>query len=276
MKSVMNRILIPTDYSPTAKRAAQYGLSLAKNLGSEVFVLHSFGLPVVGMAESIAIADDIRHNEGKKLDEYIGELKAEYGDVKIHGILEFGAAVEVIKHAVDSKQIDLIVMGTKGETDAANTIFGSVASHVLSQIKQPVLIVPKGHRSYSINEIMYATDFHFTNDLGTVLAPFMQLVKEYTPFVHVVKFSPVLAGQHVKNVEEMKLIELLRETKNTFHYVEADNVEEALFEFSERHHCDMMVMVTRHYTLWEKIVHRSLTKKIAMHGNLPLLVLHES
>lgn len=277
MKNQMiKRILIPTDYSANAKRSAQIGVLFAKEINAEVFIFHGFGLQTIGVAESIAIVDQIKHDEGKKLDRYVNELKTEYGEVKIHGILEFGSAVDCIQRIVEDKKIDLIIMGTKGETDATNTLLGSVATHVVNNVKCPVLIIPKGHRAYNINEVLFATDFHFTNNIATYLAPFLSIVEEYQPYVHIVQFnSERLSGTHVKSVEELKLKGLLREAKHSFHYVEAEDTEAALFEFAEKHHCDLIVMVTHHYTLWEHIFHRSLTKKIALHSEIPLLVLHE-
>lgn len=275
-RPVIQKILVPVDYSPTAKRAAQMAASLAKELGAELFLFHSFGLPVVGIAESIVIADDIKHNEGKKLNRYLTELKSEYADVKIHGILEFGTAVDWIQRTVDDKKIDLIVMGTKGNTDSANAVLGSVASHVINTVKCPVLVIPKGHRSYNISEVVFASDFHFTNNVASYLSPLLTLVDVFQPYVHLVHFNAQRpSGSHIKNIEELKLTGLLKDSKHTFHYVEAVNTEEALFEFAEKHHCDLLVAVTRHYSMWERIFHRSLTKKLVLHSEIPVLILHE-
>lgn len=108
------------------------------------------------------------------------------------------------------------------------------------------------------------------------MAPFLSILNEYQPYVHVVHFnSERVNGTHLKSIEEIKLKEVLRDTKHSFHYVEAEDTEQALFEFAQKHHCDLIVMVTHHYTLWERIFHHSLTKKVALHTEIPLLVLHE-
>lgn len=275
-KPVIKRILVPVDYSANAKRAAHMAASLAKEIDAEVYVFHSFGLPVIGIAESIVIADDIKHNEGKKLNQYIQELHTEFGDLKIHGVLEFGSAVDWIQRVVEDKKIDLIVMGTKGNTDASNAVLGSVASHVVNNVKCAVLVIPKGHRSYAINEIVFASDFHFTNNSANYLMPLLSIVEEFQPFVHLVHFSAEKpTGSHAKNIEELKLSGLFKDSKHSFHYVEAADTETALFEFAEKQHCDLIVAVTRHYTIWERIFHRSLTKKLALHSEIPVLILHE-
>jgi len=272
----IERILIPTDYSVNAKRATRMGVSLAKEIGADVFLFHSYNVATINVAENVIIMEDLRQLEEARLIDAIAEMKKEYGDVNIQSILEFGPVADWIDRVVDDKKIDLIVMGTKGETDALNRIFGSVATHVINNVACPVLIIPIGHRSHNISEVLFATDFHFTNDAANYLSPFLQLATEFDPYIHVVQFKSELgSGTHVKNIEELKLTGLLKDTKHAYHYLEADNSEQALFEFAEKSHCDLIVMVTRNYTLWERIFHRSLTKKIALHSEIPVLILHE-
>jgi len=273
----IERILIPTDYSANAQRATRMGISLAKEIGADVFLFHSYNIAAINFAENVIIMEDLKTIENARLNEVVAEMKKEYGDVNIQFILEFGPVADWMKTVVDDKKIDLIVMGTKGETDALNKVFGSVATHVVNNIVCPVLIIPSTHRSYTISEVLFATDFHFTNDVATYLSPFLQLAHDFDPFIHVVQFKSDLGpGPHVKNIEELKLTGLLKDTKHSYHYLETDNTEEALFEFVEKRHCDLIVMVTRNYTLWEKIFHRSFTKKIALHSEIPVLILHES
>ena len=94
--------------------------------------------------------------------------------------------------------------------------------------------------------------------------------------MHIVQFTTELSPEkHAINSEELKYKELFRNTKHSFHYVETEDVEVGLFQFAEKHHCDLIVMVTRHYNFWERLMHRSLTQKIALHTELPLLILHE-
>ncbi|MBL7899495.1 MAG: universal stress protein [Crocinitomicaceae bacterium] len=276
MKPVIKNILVPTDYSATALRAAKIAATIAKETEAELYVMHSYGLPVVGVAESIVIADDIKHTEGKKLNQFINDLHTEFGRIKIHGILEFGTAADWIQRKSEDHKIDLVVMGTKGDTDNANSIFGSVTSHVINNLKCPVLVVPKGIRSFNVREVLFATDFHFTDNAADYLKPFLALANHYEPFIHVAQFTANKpAGAHLKNIEELKLTGLLKDTKHSFHYVEGADTEKALFSFAEKYHCDLIVSVTRHYSLWEKIFHHSLTKELVLHSEIPVLVLHE-
>lgn len=47
----ISRILCPVDFSETSKRAFEYGLALAGQLGAELDVIHVFQLPAYTLAE---------------------------------------------------------------------------------------------------------------------------------------------------------------------------------------------------------------------------------
>lgn len=276
MKPTIQKILVPTDYSANAKRSGQLAAMLAKSIGAELIMYHTYHLPVVGVAESIVIVEREQNDQLEKMQEYVEELKIEYGEIKVSGLVDFGSATDCISNFVSKNKIDLIIMGTKGETDSSNVLFGSVATHVMNNVKCPVLIIPKGSRAYNISEVLFATDYHYTNDTLKFLSPFMALMQEYEPFIHIVSIKPDQVEQnHSRNVEETKLKEIMKNFKTSYHYIESPDTENELFHFAEKNHCDLIVMVTKHYSLWERIFHRSLTKQIAMHSEIPILVLHE-
>lgn len=275
MKNSIKRILVPTDYSPNAKRSAQLATMLAKSIDSELVLYHTYMLPVVGVAESVVIINKEQDEQKEKMQAYVDEIRTEYGDVNVKGEVDFGSATDCISMFVEKNNVDLIVMGTKGETDTANVIFGSVASHIINHVQCPVLIIPKGSRMYTISEVLFATDFHYTNDTLQFLNPFLTLLDEYEPFLHVVSIHPENVNAHLHKVEEVKLKEIFKKYKSTYHFIESNETENELFNFAEKNHCDLIVLVTRHYSIWEKIFHRSLTKKMALLSEIPLLILHE-
>lgn len=277
INSLISCILVPIDYSPVSRQAAHAAAYLAKQLGADLFILHTYSLPVVGLAEGIVIADEIRQAQDKKLADFVEEFRTEYPQVSVRGELQFGGAADWIVTKAEELTIDFIVMGTQGASDGFNSFFGSITSHIIGRVKCPVLIIPKGCHLRTINEVIFASDFHPTNDMAVYLKPLISLIEEFDPFVHVVHFghqqeTPLTAAE----IESAKLHELFKETKYSFHTLEADFPEEALFAFAEKYHGDLIVAVTRHYSLWERIFHRSFTKNIALHTTTPLLILHEN
>ena len=57
-------------------------------------------------------------------------------------------------------------------------------------------------------------------------------------------------------------------------YLQAHNVGEAITQAAQRHHCDMIVMVTHGRSRWGELMLGSHTKAVLARSPVPLLVLH--
>ena len=54
------------------------------------------------------------------------------------------------------------------------------------------------------------------------------------------------------------------------------NIEKAILNYTDNHPTDLVVMVSNKGNLFYNLFHKSITKQIAMHTKLPLLVLHNN
>ena len=119
--AVYRRILIATDGSATADRAARKGYELAAELEAEV-VLVFVGHPATGTL----ITDDT-------VAVYAGEVSTE---VRV----EHGDPVERILASASERNCDLIVVGNKGMTGAKRFFLNAVPKGVFHQADRDVLI----------------------------------------------------------------------------------------------------------------------------------------
>jgi nucleotide-binding universal stress UspA family protein len=134
------RILIPTDGSEYSKVATAHGLALAKMAGSEVTALFviddgsylSLNVPIVSNLAQVL------EDEGNKALAYI-KNEGEKIKVKVKTLIERGPAAQVI--VKDTKDFDLVVMGTHGRSGFSKLVMGSVAEKVVKLSECPVLIV---------------------------------------------------------------------------------------------------------------------------------------
>ena len=139
----MKTIVIATDGSPTGSDAVSFGLGLAADRHSEVFVVHvvprfdvvptiAFGLPaarshVLGAAERSVLDDAVA-------------LSIESG-VGVQTKLLEGDVVDEIVAFADVVDADLIVLGSRGHGALASAALGSVSQGVLHEARRPVLVV---------------------------------------------------------------------------------------------------------------------------------------
>ncbi len=139
------KILLPTDGSKFAEKAAKHAIWIADSSGAEVIVLNVIetstlvGLPAEDLIVRIK---EILKEEGKKALENISNVLKESGrTVKLTPKTKEGSPADVILKTINEENIDLVVMGTSGKTGLDRFLLGSVAEKVVKSATCPVLVV---------------------------------------------------------------------------------------------------------------------------------------
>lgn len=138
----MKQILIATDGSPSAQEAVDVGLELAQEQGADVTFVHV--TPVEEIRGGRGGAHALTHRE--EIDESETALKdaaaaADAAGVSYEVERFSGETVETIVALADSKNADLIVLGSRGRSAIASAVLGSISLGVLKHASRPVLIV---------------------------------------------------------------------------------------------------------------------------------------
>lgn len=142
---MFDKILIPTDGSATAGKAARKGLELAKNLGSKVTFLHALENPLVaGYAAPEALPYSAQlYEDLKQAAEGILEDAKALGDK--HGVKVDTKLVENRRPADAIHDLeddyDLVILGTHGRRGVDRWMFGSVAEAAVRRSSQPYLLI---------------------------------------------------------------------------------------------------------------------------------------
>jgi nucleotide-binding universal stress UspA family protein len=137
-------ILVPHDFSPHADKALDTAIALAKRFGSKIHLLHAYHLPVtVATPEQVVIPRDfwasVRDAASAKLDAAREKVQGE--GIEAEGHLTEMAPAPAIKAAAEKLEVDVIVMGTRGNTGLKHVLLGSVAERTLRAAPCPVLTV---------------------------------------------------------------------------------------------------------------------------------------
>ena len=138
----MLRVLIPIDGSENSLRTVRFVIRKAP-LYKEPLELHLLNVqhPFPGTIRGVhELAERHHHDEGIKA--LAGARKAlDDAGLKYVYHISVGEAGEAIAHFVKDKNIEQIVMGTRGLGSVANMLLGSVANKVLHLVDVPVLLV---------------------------------------------------------------------------------------------------------------------------------------
>jgi nucleotide-binding universal stress UspA family protein len=136
------RILIAVDSGPIAAHAADGGVSLARELGGEVALLHAIDIASTygteaGVSQGQLMAEARR--EGKRLlAGYRQQLSLEPSTLEF--IVEGKPSDEIVK-AARQWPADVIVIGSRGLGGVQRALLGSVAEGVIRHAPCPVLVI---------------------------------------------------------------------------------------------------------------------------------------
>lgn len=138
----MLKVLIPVDGSDNSGRTAQYIINTAPKF-KEPLEIHLLNVqrPFPGTIRGVKEqAEQYHRSEGEKALEAVRKMLDGAG-IKYDYHISVGEAGEVIAHFCKERNIDHIVMGTRGAGAVASMLIGSVAQKVLHLVNVPVLLV---------------------------------------------------------------------------------------------------------------------------------------
>jgi len=144
MPSKFQKILVATDFSPSAERALEVGMEWALGLGARLHLVHAFDLSIPAAHPYALKAPDpfIREcwlQAPGRLEEAIQRGKGRGLDVD--SLLCEVPAAQAIAAEAEQAGCDLIVIGTRGNRGLKHILLGSVAEHTLRIAPCPVLVV---------------------------------------------------------------------------------------------------------------------------------------
>jgi universal stress protein A len=141
---VIQRILVPIDFSKNSRRALNHAIALAEKFGARITLLHATSPVVYPTEVGILVADQksIMARLQKKLMRLGHSLLPEKLRDKV--IVREGQAHDEITTLAKKLKTDLIVLTTHGHTGLARVLMGSTAERIVRHAPCPVLTVRAG------------------------------------------------------------------------------------------------------------------------------------
>jgi nucleotide-binding universal stress UspA family protein len=138
---MFRHVLVALDESAYSRTALPTAIEVAKKFGADLFVLHAAehdrGRAVVYSMESPAEATKLVVDAVKTAREAGVVAKGEVFDVAA------GHVAKAIIETAAAKEVDLIVMGSRGLSDVQGLLLGSV-THKVIQLAQVAVLVARG------------------------------------------------------------------------------------------------------------------------------------
>ena len=141
----LRKVLVPTDFSESARHALTYGISFAREYEAELTLLHVVENLTVGYASDlfpVPMAEVFQEISGYAKAE-LAKLAAEARkkDVAVvEQVVQGKPSAEIIRFAQET-EVDMIVLGTHGKGMLDQALFGSTTERVVRRAPCPVLTV---------------------------------------------------------------------------------------------------------------------------------------
>jgi len=139
----LKKILVPTDFSESARHALKYAASFAQEYESEITMLHVVEIVAVGYASDlfpVPMAEafqEISAYARSELTKLAAEIRGR-GIVVNEVVVQGKPATEILRVAKE-QTIDMIVLGTHGKGVLDQALFGSTTERVVRKAPCPVL-----------------------------------------------------------------------------------------------------------------------------------------
>lgn len=275
----MKRIIVPTDFSDTAKNAASYAVQLAGSISDASIILYNLTDKIAAGSDGSPLTED-KNDRLVVLNAALSNLKNELSSlaaVPIETVIEEGSSLtDNLQRYVRHHGIDLIVMGITGATRLEQIFMGSNALNVANLAVCPVIIVPPNAAFKPVSRVLFACDF---KDVASTIpfAPVQSVLDIFKPTVLVVNVD---ADHYVEVTEEHKsqraiLEERLKDYQPEFYFIRMYDFQDSISSFAADRNVDLILTIPRRHTFLSGLFKSSHTKKLAYHSHVPILAVHE-
>ncbi|MGB5007962.1 MAG: universal stress protein [Ferruginibacter sp.] len=278
----MKRILVPTDFSPTAEKAFRFAVNIAAKTGGTIILYHVY-TPLQSTFIDTELKREIQNKQTelillKRMQRIKKKVTAGITGITVSTVLGRTPVITNILGFAEQNQVDLLVMGTQGASGLKKTIIGSVASRIIENADIPVLLVPEKYEWNEPGQIVYATKYLEADRRAlTVLLPFAKLYDAETTVIHL--YDVYIADEaKVKNDFDTYAYTIQREFSEfrlAFKLLKTASVTGTMEKLYEQIDYDLVAMVRRKKTITERYFFESFTKNMAYVTNRLLFVIPE-
>lgn len=200
----------------------------------------------------------------------------EMGMSPMEVVAEVGDLPEKLKPAISKYNVDMVVMGIKGNSSYDDNFMGKNALDISRENSCPVMIVPPNAMFKGSGKIAVAVEYK--DVAGTVsVAPIKKWLDILAPEVH---FVYVATPGHEsltseQQGEKAKLEALFAGYNTTFSTVVNKNFNDGINQYIDDNDVDHVIVFPKKHSLFNSIFSNDHTRRLAYHSHVPVISIHE-
>lgn len=263
MKKI-RRILIPFNFSRTAKRALDYAVDYVGMDENQKIVL--------AYISDNKNLEKLREEFKTTEDKHQASLKQPIEWISASGIL-----TETLVKIQKTKNIDLILMGTFSSLGVWDDELSNTSKLVL-EAECPVLVVPFGLEKFRLKNIALVLgkeEIENTKVLDTLL----QVARKFNAKVHVLTIENKVESYGYSKIDEKNENALQYYLENFYSehiFIKNPDILEGILTYTSEKKIDMIAILPRNHTANSKSSEGQLTQMLTLHSKIPVLAIDKT
>ena len=270
----MKTIIIATDFSSVALNAATYTIKMAEAIGANMVLFNVYEIiPNYGEMIIDIDVDDLKKSAETQILKFKSDLfQQTNSDVNITTEVRLGVFKDELRIICERLNPYAVIMGSQGKTATEHFLMGSHAGKTINHFAWPIITVPSTVTFSAIKKIGIAYDFEEAID--------QDLIVDIKLFAQDFNASiDILNAAHEDEFDE-NLIFLSRMLEESFkpfiikyHFLASHETEEGILKFVDNNNVDLLIVMPKHHSLFQKLFHKNHTRQLVLHCHVPVMVL---
>lgn len=275
----MKRVIIPTDFSDNAWKAMCYAAMLYHDIPVKYIILNNYSIPYDGSEVGLPTNFGPMQEESEAgLEKILAAFKDldHHDETEFETISNYGPVHATIAKMEDEPESHVIVMGTRGANSLADHVLGTTTAGVMENINSPVVAVPLNANLTEPKQIALAVDDRGVDNLGEI-RPLTDLARKHGSTISIINIhQPAEEVVLEKDGPERFVIDhYLEGIDHKYYSIDGEFTEDKIMQFAHGMDIDLITLIHRERGFWKSLFHSSLTKRMAYHSDVPLLVLND-
>lgn len=270
----VKRILIPYDFSETADLSLDQAVYMAKLMHAEIFLLHIVETTTFPSFIAHALSGfekKVEETSNAKLQELADKLKEEHGIV-VHIITEVGKIYKRIVHTAKQAHIDLVMMGTHGESHGGYSV-GSNTLKVVQECPCPVVSMTRDSNTTGFKRIALPIDD--SPESRQKVNHAMELAMKFGATVHVIGLMKSGNEDYQRKfrikVEQVEDFLAGHGVHTEVSYQTGDDIAKSTLDACETIHADLLIIMTEQEPSLTGLLMGSYASKVVNRSKIPVM-----
>lgn len=266
-------ILLPTDFSANSKNAASYALQYFNGITCTFHLLH---IGPVTSDKFRTTPNSIPAPIQQQFDDFLSNLEtiAQEPGHSFQVYYENDYFIEAVRNKVFEKKIDLILMGTKGESNKAGAVIGKNTLDVIMKVKCPALAISENAIFKTKHEILFPTDYKIQYH-SKMLNTLFTLIKHSKASIKILElFTSEKEPSAEQIINRTLLYNSFDQEKPPVQTFYALKNSDPSYLIGSNENVDMIVMAAKNLNLCQRLLENNSKAHIPFIRQLPMLVLH--